>query len=273
MLYLDIAGVTFAIHSPFPEWQALLAERYAAFLGPAGGAGPAWHVTVAQDPSLAAASSPWISHNGPVTTFRMGDQAGLIDLAGRRAEVSAPSAARAAAGLDRIVTYVCMQTLPREDDGLLLHAVGVALDGAGHVFTGASGAGKTTVARLAAGRGEVLSDENVIIQLGPGGAELFSTPCWGHSTPPELIRRINRRVPLAGVYLLEHAPSFRLARLAPAEAVMALLTTEKVATERTDSAGAWLAVAGRLVDQVPIFRLGFRPTTELWDFLAGGAVG
>ncbi len=273
MLYLDIAGVTFAINLPLPEWQALLAERYAAFLSQAGGAGLAWHVRVAQDPSLAAPGSPWIRHAGPVTTFRMADQAGRFDLAARRAKMRAPSAVRAAAGLDRILAYVCMQTLPREHDGLLLHAAGVVLDGAGHVFTGASGAGKTTVARLAAGRGEVLSDENVIIRLGPGGAELFSTPCWGHNTPPELIHRINRCVPLAGVYILEHAPLFRLARLAPAEAVMALLTTEKVATERTESAGAWLAVAGRLVDRVPVFRLGFRPTVELWDFLANAAVG
>jgi len=57
-------------------------------------------------------------------------------------------------------------------------------------------------------------------------------------------------------------------RLSPADAVTALLGTEKVATERVDSALAWLAVAGQLVERVPVYRLGFRPTVELWDFLA-----
>ena len=145
--------------------------------------------------------------------------------------------------------------------------------GAGCVFTGASGAGKTTVSRLAAGRAEVgrtevLSDENVILRLGAAGGELCSTPFWGHSTPPELIHRVNRRAPLAAVCILAHAADFRLDPLGPAEAVMALLTTEKVATERADSAAAWLAVAERVIAQTPIYRLSFRPTPELWDFLS-----
>jgi hypothetical protein len=166
-----------------------------------------------------------------------------------------------------------MQALPRQGSGLLLHASGIVLDGAGYVFTGASGRGKTTVSRLAAGRAEVgrtevLTDENVIVRLGAGGAELCSTPFWGHSTPPELIHRVNRRAPLKAVCLLEHAPDFRLDRLGPAEAIMALLTTEKVATERADSAAAWLAVAERLIARTPVYRLSFRPTPELWDFLS-----
>jgi hypothetical protein len=268
-LYLDVAGVTFAVELPSPAWRPALAERYAAFPGPARAA---WQVAVAYDPALAVAPAPWIRHDGPVTTYRFSDHAGRIDLAARRAEISTRSEPRAAAALDRTLAYICLQALPREHDGLLLHAAGVVLDGAGHVFTGASGAGKTTVARLAAGRGEVLSDENVILRLGADGPELFSTPFWGHSTPPELISRTNRRVPLAAVYVLEHTPDFELTRLAPAQAVMALLTTEKVATERADSATAWLAVTERLVAQVPLYRLDFRPTAQLWDFLTSRRV-
>lgn len=267
-LYLDVAGVTFAVELPSPAWRPALAERYAAFPGPARAA---WQVAVAYDPDLAGAPAPWIRHDGPVTTYRFSDHAGRIDLAARRAEVTTRSEPRAAAALDRTLAYICMQALPREHDGLLLHAAGVVLDGAGHVFTGASGAGKTTVARLVAGRGQVLTDENVIIRLGPGGPELFSTPFWGHSTPPEMIHRTNRRVPLAAIYLLAHAPDFRLSPLTAGQAVVALLSTEKVSTERPDSAAAWLAVAERLIAQVPIYNLGFRPTAELWDFLARSA--
>ena len=137
------------------------------------------------------------------------------------------------------------------------------------MFTGASGAGKTTVARLAAGHADVLTDENLIIRFAGGhGPELCSTPFWGQSTPAELIRRTNRRVPLRAVYLLEHTPDFQLSPLAPAEAVMALLTTEKVSVERIDSAAHWLAAAGRLIREAPVYRLGFAPTAELWDFLS-----
>jgi hypothetical protein len=274
-LCIDVAGITFGIDLPAAAWQAPVAERYAAFVSPAEGAlAPAWHVTVAHDPALGFTDAAWVHHAGPVTTFRVSDHAGRIDLAARAAEVSAPSPARAGSALDRVMAYACMQALPRAGAGLLLHASGVVLEGAGCVFTGASGRGKTTVARLAArlaaGRAAVLSDENVILRIGAAGtgAELYSTPFWGHSTPPEMIHRVNRRAPLAAICLLEHAADFRLDRLGPAEAIMALLTTEKVATERPDSAAAWLAAAGKVIAHAPVYRLSFRPTPELWDFLS-----
>jgi hypothetical protein len=264
-LCIETGGVTFAIGLPTTAWQAPVIERYGAFIHPAAAT---WSVTLTHDPALGFTQAPWVRHEGTVTTFRVSDHLGRLDLAARTAEVSAASPARAGSALDRTLAYICMQTLPRQGTGLLLHASGIVLDGAGYVFTGASGRGKTTVSHLAAGRAEVLTDENVIIQLNPAGAELCSTPFWGHSTPPELIHRVNRRAPLAAICLLEHAPDFRLDRLGPTEAVMALLTTEKVATERADSAAAWLAMAERLIKQTPIYRLGFRPTRELWDFLS-----
>ena len=267
ILCLDTAGITFSIDLPAAAWLEPVAERYAAFVSPTTAA---WHVTVTHDPALDLTHAPWVRHNGPVTTFRVSDHTGRLDLTARTAEVSAPSPARVGSALDRVMAYICMQALPRQGTGLLLHASGIVLDGAGYVFTGASGRGKTTVTRLAADRAEVLTDENVIIRLDAAGdqAVLYSTPFWGHSTPPELIHRVNRRAPLAAVCLLEHAPDFRLDPLGPAEAIMALLTTEKVATERADSAAAWLAVAERLIALTPVYRLSFRPTPELWDFLS-----
>ena len=151
-LCLDTAGVTFGIDLPAATWQAPVVERYAAFISATAAA---WHVTLTHDPALGFAAAPWVRHEGPVTTFRVSDHAGRLDLAARTAEVSASSPARAGSALDRVLSYVCMQALPREGTGLLLHASGIVLDGAGYVFTGASGRGKTTVSRLAAGRAEL----------------------------------------------------------------------------------------------------------------------
>jgi hypothetical protein len=266
-LTLAIAGLPIAIALPDPAWIPGLRERYVAFL--ADGAAAAWQVAVTHDPGLADEAAAWVRHDGPRTTFRLTEFEGWIDLAARQAAVSVPSEDRAASALERTLAYLLMQALPREHDSLLLHATAAVIAGRGHLFAGPSGAGKTTVARLAAGHADVLCDENAVVRLAAAGPELWSTPFWGMSSPPELVRRVAARVPLAAIYILTHAADFRLERLAPAQAALALLTTEKVTTERPESAAVWLAVADRLIAAVPVYRLGFRPTTELWDFLKG----
>jgi hypothetical protein len=269
---LTVGGLPQRIHLPAGEWLPPLLSRYVNFLDQAAAAPrdlPCWEVAVVQEASAEDIYARWIVHDGPLTRFQVAGFGGWIDLSTRTARIGVPTQDRVTSAVDRITAYVLMQALPREREALLLHATGVILDGAGHCFFGASGAGKTTVARLAAGRGELLTDENVILQMSPAGPRLLSTPYWGHSTPPDMIARVNRDAPLAALYELAHTPGFELARLGPGRAVAALLSTEKVATERVESADAWLAVAGRIVAAAPVYRLGFRPTHELWEFLAG----
>lgn len=276
---LDIAGVVTEVETPNTTWAAALTERYETFLSSAAAA---WRLVVKHAPDLTTSDTPWIRHEGPVTSFRLYRHAGVIDLEARCATVYTAAPHLAASALERGLTYILMQALPRDHDGLLIHGAGVVLsrrsatpddavcdDAIGCLFAGHSGAGKSTVAGLAHGVGQVLSDENMVVRLTEGGAELQSTPFWGHSTPPERVHRVNRRAPLTGIYMLAHAPDFELTRLRTAEAVAALLSTEKVATERVASAAAWLRVAGRLAETVPIYHLGFRPTAELWEFLTG----
>ncbi len=156
--------------------------------------------------------------------------------------------------MDRALSYILLQELPREHDALLLHGVATVRRGWGLAHSGRSGVGKTTTARLAAGYADVLVDENLVISLTGPQPTLLSTPFWGGSTPLELIRRVNRQAPLRALLLPEHGPDFVLEPLSHGDAVLALLTTEKVAVERVSSAAAWLAAAERLVAQVPTYR-------------------
>lgn len=262
-LILDVGGVVMAVDVP-AGWLPPLAERYAAF---AVDAPPAWRVTLRCEPGLPAEDPGWIEHDEFRTRFHVVAIAGWVDLAERLGVVSTTSEARAFSAVERTLVYICMQSLPREHAGLLLHACGVVRHGAGHVFVGPSGAGKTTVARLAAGHGQILSDENVILRTSNAGPQLWSTPFWGFSTPPQMVARVRSCVPLRAVYVLAQTPGFELTRLTPSQAVLALLDSEKVAVERPASAAAWLGAAEQLVTQTPIYRLGFRPTPELWAFL------
>lgn len=264
-LPIEIAGVSIQLALPTEaSWHASRA-RYAAF---ACGGSPAWRVGLDYDSSLNAQAAPWIAHEGPLTRFFVAGNQGWMDFERKQAHVSAPRESLGISAVERVMGYICMQELPRYHDALLLHGVGIVIGGEGHLFFGASGRGKSTVGRLADGVGEVLSDELAIVQLGPAGPRLRGTPFWSTGTPTERIREVAYRdVPLAALYSLHHSATFELTPLAGAQAVMELLTSEKVATERASSADAWLAMASRVVSEVAIYKLGFRPTKELWTFL------
>lgn len=262
-LTLDVGGVVMEIEVP-SGWLPPLAARYGAFISAAQ---PVWHTRLIYDPSVVPDATAWIEHDELFSRFQVYGYAGWLDLAAHSAAISTPSPERAVSALERLLVYVCMQALPREHEGLLLHACGVLRNGAGEVFVGPSGAGKTTIARLATGHGQVVGDENVIVRLDGDVPKLISTPFWGSSTPPEIVARVRVEAPLRAVYVLTHAPGFACTRLSAAEAALALLASEKVAVERPASAAAWLAVAERLTAQVGMYRLAFRPAPELWAFL------
>lgn len=263
-LTVDIADIAFAIRLPAAHWAAALAEQYRAFLadGPAS-----WQVDVEADPSLPRTEGVWVRREGRITRFRLHTSAGQIDFQRRRAILLAASPLWAISGLDRLLSYVLMHVLPAQEQAVLLHGVGIAVEGRGQLFFGPSGAGKTTIASLAAGKYDILSDENLILRCASSIPLLLATPFWGTSTPAHLIRRNRHQLPLRGLYALRHGPEFHLERLTPPDAVLDLLLTEKIAADDPQSLNRWLAVVETLLASAPVYRLTFRPTPDLWDFL------
>jgi hypothetical protein len=263
-LNLTIAGISFAISTPSETWCAELVHRYEPFLSDQT---PRWRVRLVQEEPAIPAAPAWVTHDEQVTSFRIGPVGGVIDLAARQAEVTVFQPGYGSSAVDRALSFILMQDLPRDFDALLLHGVAVVRNGWGLAHSGRSGVGKTTTARLAAGYADVLVDENLVVSLAGSQPTLLSTPFWGGSTPQKMIQRVNRQAPLRALLLPEHGSEFVLEPLSHGDAVLALLTTEKVAVERVSSAAAWLTTAEKLVDRVPTYRLYFRPTAELWPFL------
>lgn len=265
-LTVSIADIPIGIRLPSAHWAAAVAEQYGSFLDDGLAA---WQVDVQADPSVVVAEGAWVQREGQVSRFRLHTCAGQIDFQQRRATLSAATALWAISGLDRLLSYVLMHILPAQQQSLLLHGVGMAAQGEGHIFFGPSGAGKTTIAGLAAGRYALFSDENLILRCASPRPLLLSTPFWGSSTPAHLVQRKRRQIPIRALYALRHGPEFLLERLSAADAVVSLLLTEKIAADDPGSLNAWLAVVEKLLEAIPVFRLTFRPTPDLWGFLSG----
>lgn len=149
---------------------------------------------------------------------------------------------------------IFLHRLAREG-GLLLHACGVARAGRARLFTGRSGAGKTTLARLELARGgcQVLSDDRVVLwETAGGGFEVCGTP-WHGDAP--LASRARAR--LAAIHAIRHAPNLGVRSLGGASAAAAVLGNAFVPAHDPVGAERTLALAERLVSRVPIGELAF----------------
>lgn len=109
--------------------------------------------------------------------------------------------------------------------GALVHSAGVVEEGRVFLFLGPSGAGKTTVGRLArsAGRTVLSDDMNAVVAGGAGscGFRVERLPFagdLGQTADPCEVH------PLGGLFRLEKGPEVRLEELSPARALAGLLT-------------------------------------------------
>lgn len=98
------------------------------------------------------------------------------------------------------VVEFCLLTRLAREGGALMHGAGVAANGNGVMFTGASEAGKSTLADFYLARGQtVLSDERIIIRKLDDRFFLCGTPWHGTSRAVD-----GRVVPLDSLYFIRH---------------------------------------------------------------------
>jgi hypothetical protein len=145
--------------------------------------------------------------------------------------------------------------------GFLLHAAGAICDGRAYLFSGVSGAGKTTMTRLAPPDITLLTDEISYLRPSPDGYSAFGTPFAG-----ELARSgENCAAPVSALFFLEQGPENRIDELSSAEAVRRLMRNILFFAEDQGLVEKLLATACEFVARVPIRRLTFYPDARVWD--------
>jgi hypothetical protein len=152
--------------------------------------------------------------------------------------------------LDRIlVMYLLRQS------GIVLHAAGMVYAGKGVAFVGVSGAGKSTISGLAAGRPgwACLSDDRVILSL-PGTPAIHGTP-W----PGDARLAVNDCAPLCRLLLLERGAVNEIRPLSPREALAHLAQTTSLPWYDAEYIEDGLAACDEIVRRIPCAALTFRP--------------
>lgn len=151
-------------------------------------------------------------------------------------------------------------------EALIVHAAGIAVDAGGMALAGASGAGKTTIARLCSSAGHaVLSDDRVLLVRSAQGWRVHGTP-W----PGEGRFALNRGVPLSSVVFLSQGRANRARPLAAAELARRLLPLSSVPWFDAEASGRCLDLVARLAAEVAVRELTFLPDPGAVRALASG---
>ena len=148
--------------------------------------------------------------------------------------------------------------------GLEVHASGVSDGGAGVLFLGVSGSGKSTFSRLwdADERVTVLSDDRIIITQRDGGFWIHGTPWHGDAGLAD-----PAGVPLKAVFFIGHADANSASRLKPAQVASRLMARSFPTFWNEEGMNFSTGLAAGLAQALPGYQMGFVPEPDAVEYV------
>ncbi len=242
-LSVEIAGLRSAVVTRDRDVLDVVRDRYKGFLSPGT---PDWRIEIdlRQAAGHRSDGDVLVSRDGERARFviKRWDFVGTADLAERRA--SATFAGANEYSIDSFLRILYSLALV-EAHGLVVHAASLIRNGRAHLFSGPSGAGKTTLARLSPDA-TLLSDELSIVRLADGRARCHGTPFWGE---------------------LHHGSRHAVEAITPRRALERLLPNVLFFARDPELTGRVLEIAADLVESVPCFDLSFRLDPGFWEVI------
>jgi hypothetical protein len=147
-------------------------------------------------------------------------------------------------------------------DGFLLHAATVLRNGRAYIFTGKSGAGKSTVASLSP-QGSVLTDEISLLQRKNGSWFAHGTPFWGEFRAAGS----NAEAPVAGIVSLVKSLGNRAIPMRAAKLAQTLLPNILFFSPKVEDHQRLLDIASAASEEIPGYVLEFRKDPKFWEVL------
>lgn len=159
---------------------------------------------------------------------------------------------------------ICLLSRMAREGTLLLHAAGLSSNEQGYLFTGASGAGKSTIADFfAERRALILSDERVIIRKVAGRFMIHGTPWVGSGN-----YAANKSCPLTQLYCISHGTDkHTTSTMSPRTVAQELIRQSFLPLWDRAAMESTMEVIGNLVQQVDCRALAPLKTPDIVDYI------
>ena len=256
---VEIGGLPIRLRCADPGFVRQIEERYAGYIGSAQKAAFDFDVELAPAGTVSGDEDVSVTCNAGVWLLERGDFRAEWNPETARGRIQQT---RNPFSLDSVLRIVHTLLLaPR--GGFLLHASSAIRNGRAFLCSGVSGAGKTTMARLAPPDAALLTDE--ISYVLPEGDRYFAqgTPFYGELARPGE----NLRAPIEALYLLAKGPANIIEPLEPAEALRGLMGNILFFARDPRFVKPVFDSAFDFVSRVPVRRLTFVPNASVWELI------
>jgi hypothetical protein len=255
---VDIGDIPILLQPNDPKFCEVLEDRYAGFLNP--DSRPACQFEIQLDPKgRPSDEDARVTRQGTLWSFQRGDFRATWDARAGRGHIrQCPNPY----SIDTVLR-ITHSLILAEEGGFLVHAASAIRNERAYLFAGVSGAGKTTMARLAPPDATVLTDEISYVRRIGNRYKAYGTPFAG-----ELARvGANTSAPLETLYLLVQGPENRISPVLKIDAARALMRHVLFFAEEKEMVARVFDSVLEFVSHIEVAQLVFTPDARAWELI------
>ncbi len=151
-----------------------------------------------------------------------------------------------------------------KDNIFLIHAAGLQKTGKGFLFTGSSGAGKTTVSKLSLPEAEIISDELIVVDEDHDGYWISQG-----AKRSEIAKASDKTAKLCAIFILIQDKTNSLTQLKGSNIGIKLMSN--IVYVKTSGGSNWeniltekLRIISKITEHIPVYELRFTKDKKFW---------
>lgn len=258
-LVIEIGGMPARVYTTDAGFLALLQDRYAGFVSQSEEPAIEFEVDLCESRFADPDAEVEVAQNQGIWRLQRGDFRAEWDPIAGRGWIRQTANPYSIDAVLRIVHTLMLA----EQGGFLVHSASAVRNGKAFLFTGVSGAGKTTLSRLAPRDATLLTDEISYVSKSKDGYVAYGTPFTGE------LAKLGENVsaPIATVYLLAKGSENRIEAVDSNDAARSLLSNILFFAKDESLVRALFHSAFEFASRVPVSRLTFVPDARVWELI------